>query len=91
MGKISKVFYKVIPPEVYTVEEAAEYFFHANVIDIDPMFHAAYEEYELRQNHARSKVIADALANGELKNPNMSAIMLIISSMQNAPVITLKE
>ena len=91
MGKISNVFYTVISPDIYTMEQAAEYFFHTNVLDLDPMFHKEYEEYEEHQIKIRGKVISDAINKGVLKNPNTSGMMLVISSTRNAPILVMKQ
>ncbi|MCM1215391.1 MAG: hypothetical protein NC548_12835 [Lachnospiraceae bacterium] len=88
MGKISKVFYKEIEPEVCTMEEAGEYYYHLNLLKTHKMFQDSYERYEQKQIELRNRTIALALKNGELqKYPMMNTTVFGVSTLKKAPVV----
>jgi len=59
MGRISEVKYIQVDPIDYDVHEAAQHYFHSNVIPIHEMFYVGYEEYELKQNSIRNNITRD--------------------------------
>ncbi|MCM1233503.1 MAG: hypothetical protein NC489_25590 [Ruminococcus flavefaciens] len=88
MAKISKVFYAEIAPEVCTMEQAGEYYFHFNLLQEDELFQKTYEDYELKQLELRNSVISQAMKNGELPgHPIMSSAIFGVSTMKQKPVI----
>lgn len=91
MSKISKACFLKIPPEVYSKDDAAKYYFYLNTIDLSPYFHKDYEQYELDQNSMRSKVIADAIQRGALEHPNMNSLLFYVSTMHNTPAMVIKK
>lgn len=88
MGKISKVFYKEIDNNVCSIDEAAKFYYHSNLIGIHEMFHNDYEEYELSQLNLKNKIIGDAIKNCEVEgNINSNNTMMAISSLKDKVII----
>lgn len=88
MSKISEVYYKEIDSGICSIEEAGEFYYHFNLLNIDEVFHEDYENYELRQISLRNNIITEAIKNGELpKFPSMNSIILGISSIKNKVIL----
>ena len=88
MGRISKVFYTEIDPNVCDTREAGEYYYHLNLLHSHEMFQQSYEAYEAKQIALRNKVISQAMKNGELpEHPIMNSTIFGVSSMKQKPVI----
>lgn len=88
MGKISEVYYEEIDPNVCTLEEAGEFYYHFNLLGSNSMFHNDYEKYEARQIDIRNKAIGDAKKCGDIKgHSRIDSSILAISSLKNKVVI----
>ena len=88
MGKISKVFYEEIKPESCTVKEAAEFYYHFNLVASHESFHRGYEEYETNQINLKNKILGDVVAsNKEKERPKVGSSILAISSLKQKVVL----
>lgn len=88
MGKINEVFYKAIDSESYTTTEAAEFYYHYNLLNVDPKLSEDYEKYELTQLNKRNSIIGDAFNRGEIKrHPKTDTSILGISTLKNKPIL----
>ena len=87
MGKISKVFYKEIDPELCNVNDAAKYHYLFNLIKYHEVFQDEYIKYEESQIHLRNTLIGDAVRSGEISNPKLPSTIFGISSVKNKAVI----
>jgi hypothetical protein len=88
MGKITRVYYDELDPNVVDVHEAGEFYYHSNLIGVHEMFHEDYEAYETRQFELRNQLIADAIDNKRVdKTIRLATAMLALSSMKNKVVI----
>lgn len=88
MGKISNVYYDEISSNECSILDAGEFYYHYNVIGIDPLFIPGYEEYEERQISLRNRIIGKAIENGEVnKHPKMHTTVFGVSSLKNKAVI----
>lgn len=88
MGKISKVFYEEIKPESCTIKEAAEFYYHFNLVGSHEFFHKDYEDYELAQINLKNKILGDTVANNkEKERPKVGTSILAISSLKNKVII----
>ena len=84
---IEKVVYEVIGDGTH--EEAAEIYYHQNMVDIDPMFIKDYEEYELRESSKRNAVLNRARKKYDVQ-PDVNKSIYGPSSLSNNVVIVAK-
>lgn len=88
MGKISKVFYKEIDPNICSTNEAAKYHYLFNLINLHEMFQDEYLQYEENQIRLRNSLIGDAIKSGEISgHPNMVSTIFGISAHKNKAVL----
>lgn len=88
MGKISEIFYEVIDSASYSLTEAAEFYYHYNLLNVDPKLSEDYEKYELTQLNRRNNIIGDAINRGEIKrHPKTDTSILGISTLKNKPIL----
>ncbi len=88
MGKISKVFYTEIRPEICTVKESAEFYYHFNLVASHESFLKGYEDYETNQINLKNKILGDVVANIEGKErPKVGSSILAISSLKQKVVL----
>lgn len=86
MGKIHGVIYRKIDPEVYSPEEASQYYFYINLLDVDSRFNQEFEEYQLRQILVRNRIISEAVKEEE-KVPILGSAIFGISSVNNRAIV----
>lgn len=86
MGKISKVFYQEVDPNICSIKEAAEFYYHFNLMGAHEMFLADYEKYEISQAALKNKTIADAIKNNS-ERPLVNSSVIAISSLRDKVVI----
>ena len=88
MGKISKVFYTEIEPEICNSEDAAKWNYYFNLVKYDKTFWDEYEKYEAEQIKVRNKIIGDAIRSGEIGGtPKIYTTIFGISSKKNKAVL----
>lgn len=87
MGRISKVFYKEIDPDICSPYEAAKYHFHFNLLKYHEIFQNQYEEYEREQISLRNNIIGNAIKSGEISNPKIFTTIFGISSEKNKAIL----
>ena len=91
MGKISKVFYKEIDPNVCSTNEAAKYHYLSNLINLHEIFQDEYLQYEENQIHLRNSLIGDAIKSGEISNPKVYSTIFGISAHKNKAVLITED
>ena len=88
MGKISKVFYKEIDPNICSPIEAAKYHYHSNLIKYHEVFQNEYEIYEENHIKMRNTMIGNAISDGEIIGyPKITSTIFGISSKKNRAVL----
>jgi len=87
MGKITEVFYKEIDPNVCSMEDAAKYHYHFNLLKYHEMFQKEYEQYEEEQIKLRNTLIGNAIKSGEIINPKVFTTIFGISAHKNKAVL----
>jgi hypothetical protein len=88
MGKISNIFYTEIDPEICSINDAAKYHYHFNLIKYHQMFQDEYERYETIQIKLRNTLIGNAIKSGEINgHPKLMSTIFGISSKKNKAVI----
>lgn len=91
MGKISEVFYEVIDSTSYTLNNAAEFYYHYNLLNVDPKLSEDYEKYELNQLSVRNNIIGNAFNRGEItRHPKTDTSILGISTLKNKPILVVE-
>lgn len=88
MGKITTVYYAEIDPSICSTIEASEFYFHYNMMAVDPIFMKDYEGYEVSQMHIRNDIIGKAIACGDIpKHPILNSTIFGVSSVKKKAVI----
>ena len=88
MGKISKCYYHPLDEKDCSVEQAAEFYFHQNMMTADVNHMKAYEEYDYLQTKKKDTVLGHNLRIDNLLNQvNAGSATLAISTMHNKVVI----
>lgn len=91
MSNIKEVLYEEIPENIYTKEQAGEFYFHINTVNIDKMFCNGYEEYERENISVRNKVIKEALMRESIDaHPKLNTTIFGISAILNKPIIVVE-
>lgn len=91
MSNIKEVLYEEIPENIYTKEQAGEFYFHINAVNIDKLFHNGYEEYERENISVRNKVIKEALMRESIDtHPKLNTAIFGISAILNKPIIVVE-
>lgn len=88
MGKINKVLYKEIDENLCTVNKAAEFYYHSNLLGVNDIFQNEYEKYEESQIKLKNKLLGNAIKNKEIDDkPDVNSSMLAISSLKTKVII----
>lgn len=88
MGKITKVIYQVIDPEVYSGYTLGEYYFYFNMLGLDPKIDKEYIEYEETQMNMRNKILGDIINETGIHTKIDKTIFGLSSMKQKAVVIS---
>lgn len=64
MGVIKEVLYEMIPEHLCTKEQASASYYHQNVIGLDPMFRAGYEQQAQFLMDVQRRMRAEAIQRG---------------------------
>lgn len=88
---IKNVYYEEIDPSVVTPDQAAEFYFHYNMIQLHPDFIDDYESFETKQLEMKNKIISNAIDRGDLsKQIRVDHSMIAISPIKNKVVMIVK-
>lgn len=91
MSNISEVLYTEISEDVYSTNKAGEYYFHFNMLGVDPIFSESYMDYEQEHTRVRNKAIKDAMKEiGEDLHPKMNTLIFGISAIKNKPIVVVE-
>lgn len=88
MSRISEILYEVIDPNICSIREAGEFYYHYNLMGLDDNLNKDYERYELSQVKCRNTVIGNALKQGHCpRHPKTNTTIFGVSSLKNKAIL----
>ena len=87
-SNISKVFYKEIDENIADINTAGEFYFNYNMLNVHEMFHADYEESEMKQINLRNQIIGEEIRQGNIEGRiRVDNSILAVSSLKNKVIL----